>query len=213
MKADDSAAVSRVGGGPSQTTRKGVIATALLLSLVFLFVAASYWPDGHIMHEGIEWAGIVLILVCVLGRAWCTLYIGGRKNGMLVTDGPYSVCRNPLYVFSIIGAVGAGAQFGSVTSAVVAGLFTYIVFLRTAVREEASLIAAFGERYRAYMAKVPRFLPRFRLWTSPDAIMVQPRKMLLTIADAAVFFIAVPVVETFEYLHEAGYLTTYFTLP
>ncbi len=213
MSFEDGAAVARVGSGPNQTMRKGVIAVALLLSFAFLFVAASYWPDGSLMHEGIEWAGIVLILLCMLGRAWCTLYIGGRKNGMLVTEGPYSICRNPLYVFSIIGAVGAGAQFGSVTSALIAGLVTYVVFLRTALREEASLVDAFGERYRAYSARVPRFFPKLSLWTSPDAIVVQPRKMLLTIADAAVFFIAVPVVETFEYLHDAGYLTTYFRLP
>jgi hypothetical protein len=37
--------------------------------------------------------------------------------------------------------------------------------------------------------------------------------MLLTLADAAVFFAAIPLVETFEYLHDAGYLTVYFTLP
>lgn len=208
-----STAQLKVGRGPSQVVRKTIIALSLILSIVFLFVAASYWPDGHIMHEGVEWTGIILILLCMLGRAWCTLYIGGRKNDMLVTDGPYSICRNPLYTFSIIGAVGVGAQFGSVTSAFIAGLFAYIVFSWTAAREEAALLATFGERYHAYTAQVPRFFPRFRLWTSPDSIVVQPRKMLLTLADAAVFFVAIPVVETFEYLHDAGYLTTYFTLP
>jgi protein-S-isoprenylcysteine O-methyltransferase Ste14 len=193
--------------------RKGILAAFVALGIAFLFVAASYWPDGHIMHESIEWIGVTLILVCMLGRAWCTLYIGGRKNGMLVMDGPYSVCRNPLYVFSIIGAVGVGAQFGSVTSSFIAGMFAYLVFLRTAIREERSLNAAFGGAFAAYAARVPRFMPKFRLWTSPDSIVVQPRLMLLTLADAAVFFLAIPIVETFEYLHEAGYLTTFFTLP
>ena len=215
MKVEDSAPIAglQVGSGPSQTLRKGVIVISIALAVGFLFVAAPYWPDGHLMHEGIEWTGIAMILLCMLGRAWCTLYIGGRKNDTLVMDGPYSLCRNPLYTFSIIGAVGVGAQFGSFTSSAVAGLVTYVVFLRTAIREEASLVAMFGERYHAYAARVPRFLPKFKLWTSPDAIVVQPRKMLLTLADAAVFFVAIPIVETFEYLHDAGYLTVYFTLP
>jgi protein-S-isoprenylcysteine O-methyltransferase Ste14 len=215
MRVDNSAPIARLqaGSGPSQTLRKGIIVGAIVLSIAFLFVAASYWPDGHLVHEVIEWTGIGLILLCMLGRAWCTLYIGGRKNDTLVMDGPYSLCRNPLYTFSIIGAVGVGAQFGSFTSSAVAGLVTYIVFLRTAIREESSLVAMFGERYAAYAARVPRFFPKFELWTSPDAIVVQPRKMLLTLADAAVFFAAIPLVETFEYLHDAGYLTVYFTLP
>ena len=38
----------------------------------------------------IEWAGIVLIVACILGRTWASLYIGGRKIDALVMDGPYS---------------------------------------------------------------------------------------------------------------------------
>jgi protein-S-isoprenylcysteine O-methyltransferase Ste14 len=214
MKVEQGAAPgAQVGVGPSQAMRKGVIVVSIILSLGFLSVATSYWPDGHIIHESIEWTGVALIILCMLGRTWCTLYIGGRKNHALVADGPYSICRNPLYTFSIIGAVGVGAQFGSLGSAFVVGLFTYIVFARTATREEKSMAAAFGDRYRAYAARVPRFVPNFSLWSSPETIPVRPRVMLTTLADAAVFFVAIPVVETFEYLHETGVLQTYFTLP
>src|SRR6476660_1715925 len=30
-------------------------------------------------------------------RLWATGYVGGRKRRELVTEGPYSLCRNPLY--------------------------------------------------------------------------------------------------------------------
>src|SRR4051812_19097392 len=214
MKVEHGAAAgSFVGHGPSQTLRKVVFVVSLALSIVFLIVAASYWPDGHIMHEGIEWIGVAMIVTCVLGRTLCTLYIGGRKNDVLVEEGPYSVCRNPLYTFSIIGAVGVGAQFGSLVAAAAVGLFTWFVFRWTATREEERLIVMFGEHYRSYAARVPRFFPNILLWNSPTSLTVQPRSMLTTFVDAAFFFVAIPIVETFEYLHETGYLTTYFTLP
>ena len=54
--------------------------------------------------------GLLLIAVCIVGRTWCTLYIGGHKKRQLRTHGPYSVVRNPLYVFTIIGTAGIGVN-------------------------------------------------------------------------------------------------------
>jgi protein-S-isoprenylcysteine O-methyltransferase Ste14 len=204
---------SAVGHGPSQALRKFIIATTIGCSIAFLFVAGSYWTDGGFVHEGIEWLGLALIIVCILGRTCCTLYIGGRKNAELVNQGPYSMSRNPLYLFSIIGALGIGAQFGSVTVALVAGIFAWAVFLWTAWREEAAMIALFHDGYIRYMERVPRFLPRLTLWQSPTIITVQPRTILVTFLDALMFLAAIPLVEFFEYLHDSGILPTFVTLP
>ena len=53
---------------------------------------------------------------------WSSLYIAGRKGRELVTVGPYSTCRNPLYFFSIVGAAGMGAQSGSLTLGLICGM-------------------------------------------------------------------------------------------
>ncbi|MGU9537294.1 methyltransferase family protein, partial [Proteus mirabilis] len=85
----------------------------------------------------VEHLGMVAIMVCVLGRAWCALYIGGRKKQEIVTSGPYSLCRNPLYVFSVIGAFGVGAQTGSLSVGLAFALACWGVFLIVARREES----------------------------------------------------------------------------
>ena len=97
-----------------QRKRKQVLALGVAVWLLLLLFTQSRWRTAapH-LHALIEIAGLVLILVCILGRTWCTLYIGGLKKRELVTAGPYSVVRNPLYVFTSIGTAGIGAQTGS----------------------------------------------------------------------------------------------------
>ncbi|MBN8965496.1 MAG: isoprenylcysteine carboxylmethyltransferase family protein [Rhizobiales bacterium] len=104
-----------------QIIRKIVLGIAVLIgTLMFAFTNSSL-EAGNSTHEMIEWFGIVAIVTCILGRTWASLYIGGRKIEQFVTNGPYSVMRNPLYFFSILGAAGAGAQLGSVIAGAVFG--------------------------------------------------------------------------------------------
>lgn len=49
------------------------------------------------IHDLFEVSGFLLVLTGVFGRLWSILYIGNKKNVSLVTTGPYSVTRNPLY--------------------------------------------------------------------------------------------------------------------
>ncbi len=63
--------------------------------------------------------------------------------------------RNPLYFFSIVGAVGVGAQVGSGRHcAVLRFHLSGRCSCCTVLREEAALGAAFGDDYRAYLARV-----------------------------------------------------------
>lgn len=68
-------------------------------------------PSGAetILDEGLEIFGYALLLVAAPGRIWCSIYIVGRKDEELCTDGPYSLVRNPLYAFSLLGLVGASS--------------------------------------------------------------------------------------------------------
>lgn len=199
--------------GPDQTMRKAVLFAAVGIGIGFLFFAGPRWSEEDWRHETIEWVGIALIVLCILGRTWCSLYIGGSKNQLLISDGPYSVSRNPLYFFSIVGAIGVGAQVGSLVLALLCGFIAWAVFLHTVLREEAALSAAFGDDYRAYLARVPRFLPRPSLWRDRAIVEVRPRIVLTTFADALVFLVAIPLAEGFEYVQIAGLIPVFLTLP
>jgi protein-S-isoprenylcysteine O-methyltransferase Ste14 len=197
----------------SDDARKPIIALLAFFAVAFLVVFDSHWPDEGTIHESIEWAGRLLLAICIIGRTACTLYIGGRKNNTVVEDGPYSICRNPLYLFSIIGTVGVGAQFASVVIALSAGLLIWAVFRWVVYKEEATMLRAFPDEYRLYMARVPRFLPKFSLWRTPETLVVNPRNVYLTFADSLLLLLSIPVKELFDYLHTTGMLPVYVLLP
>lgn len=196
-----------------QIIRKAVL-TALVAGGIFIVVFAdSTWPDGSIEHEGIELAGFFLIAFCIVGRTWCSLYIGGLKNKSLIDAGPYSITRNPLYVFSVIGAVGVGAQLGSVVIAILAGIVTWAVFYILIFSEERHLRDRFGASFRNYMVRVPRFLPNFRLWRDMESLTIKPGIVRATFIDACVFLLSIPICESFDHLHDIGVVPVLFNVP
>ncbi|HET7413853.1 MAG TPA: isoprenylcysteine carboxylmethyltransferase family protein [Pararhizobium sp.] len=194
--------------------RRRRLALGVLLSFAFaaLIFCRSWFGYGE-LHEFIEAAGLSLIGVCVLGRLWATLYIGGRKNAEIVTNGPYSLTRNPLYVFSAIGAAGVGAQTGSIVVALAFGLVTAFSFQIVIRREEAFLRHEFGAAFEAYRHRVPRFLPRLTGFQSGGMLAVDPAKLYATLLDGLVFFAAIPAFEAIDWLQQTGIIPVLFRLP
>jgi protein-S-isoprenylcysteine O-methyltransferase Ste14 len=196
-----------------QTIRKLVLSGAFLVGLLMYALTNSRLDAANSTHEMIEWAGIVAIVVCILGRTWASLYIAGRKIEQFVTDGPYSVMRNPLYFFSIIGTAGAGAQLGSIVAGAVFGALAWAVFYVVTLQEERVMAERYHGAFADYLASVPRFLPNPRLWRDKPTLSIMPPKILRTFADAMLFLLSVPIAEGFEQLQNAGVLPVLFRLP
>lgn len=199
--------------GHVQKVRKAVLFLLLLIAVFFISVTASRWESGSFAHEAIEWAGLMLIVFCIIGRTWASLYIGGRKSKELVQHGPYSVSRNPLYLFTFIGAAGIGAQLGSAMLAFAAAFVAWIVFSIVTIKEEQVLQTTLGGAYRDYLARVPRFFPDFRLFRDLDIVEINPRLVWRTFIDACVFLLSIPLAEGFEHLQHTGVLPVLFRLP
>ncbi len=193
--------------------RRRRLALGALIAVIFtalLFVGAE--QTNADLHEHVERIGGILILAAILGRTWCTLYIGGRKSAEIVRGGPYSITRNPLYVFSVIGAAGIGAMTGSMIVAAAFAVITAIAFHFVIRFEETYLENAFGEPYRNYMRDVPRFFPNPFLFRESEMLTVRPQLIYRTFADGLVFATAYPFFEAVEYLQQSGALRVLFRL-
>ncbi|MGS1116750.1 methyltransferase family protein [Castellaniella sp. UC4442_H9] len=190
----------------AQVLRLRALTVLGVLAVAVLPWVGSAWPESGWVNRSLEWLGLALILVAILGRTACMLYLGGRKGADLVAEGPYSVSRNPLYVFSILAVLGIGLQTGSLVVGGVLALAAFAVFRWIVIEEERLLQAAFGTRFDAYCVRVPRFWPRRGVWRSPRHVMVDLHGVWKTVRDALPYFLAVPVFEAIEVAQANGWV-------
>ena len=89
-----------------------------------------------------------------------------RRNDRLFTGKAYGLVRHPLYlgISTILAASPAQSRTSLVSTAMVILYFYAGTFL-----EERRLVHKFGEEYRAYQERVPRFLPVGWLFVSRRA--------------------------------------------
>jgi protein-S-isoprenylcysteine O-methyltransferase Ste14 len=192
-----------------QRARRRHLFLALIVLSGFLMITQSAWTDlfSRLLISG---TGIVLMFIGILGRVWCTFYIGGRKSHEVVSHGPYSMMRNPLYFFSSIAAVGAGAQSGSIIIGLLLGLLCVVAFLIVIKKEEAFLSLCFGKEYALYCALVPRFLPNLRLFDDLVVVSITPQLVYKTLFDGLMFLSTVPLFSGVSYAQHLGFLPVYF---
>jgi len=92
------------------------------------------------------------------------LRLGGGGPGMdtppdrLVTNGPFALCRNPMYLGHLIFLVGLALSLGSWFGAVLA-LGTAVWLQFRVRRDERRLAERFGEPYMQYCSRVKRWIP------------------------------------------------------
>ncbi|WP_166442574.1 methyltransferase family protein [Phragmitibacter flavus] len=159
--------------------------------------------------------GLLLVAMGVWGRIWCTLYIGGRKDQMLVTDGPYARCRNPLYFFSALAGLGVAAAAGSVVVLGVVMAFFAVGYHFVIRAEEKKLLGLHGESFLNYCKEVPRFWMRLRLQRSmaPEQQVFSSKLFHRTSRDASWFFVAWSAVLWVKILHQSGALPCWWNIP
>lgn len=200
-------------GDPRIKTRiRRTRAAAIVLVLALLFVAP-LWERHGLLPELLRWIGYAALIVGVMGRVWCSAYIGGRKSQIIVDVGPYSMVRNPLYVFSFVGLLGIGLSTGMLTVT----LFLAVVFgiyYRGVVRgEEIFLTARHPKEFGDYVKRVPRWIPDFGGYREAGEPMGLPRNVLLTITQSSAFLLAFPLFALIAWLQEAGLLPILLRLP
>ncbi|RED52406.1 methyltransferase family protein [Aestuariispira insulae] len=195
----------------TQKHRKHFLALIIAVSLVLVSVIAPRW-DGSVQSY-MHGIGLGLICLAILGRCWCTLYIAAKKKTALVTIGPYSLCRNPLYVFSLIGTCGLGLLTGSFVLTAFFTLSAFLVFNWVILREERYLAKNFSPEYQDYCFRTGRWLPRLSAWRDQAHIETRPRLMLITLRDGACLLACWPIFNLLAEARLSGVFAPLFTLP
>lgn len=75
----------------------------------------------------------------------------------LVTNGPYRWTRNPMYLGSALIGIGTGLCATSLYPIISIGIWTWYVNSKVIPGEEALLTKIYGQQYRAYSEKTPRW--------------------------------------------------------
>lgn len=118
---------------------------------LFIFIFYSFLlPISNILI----FTGILLILF-----GWKEIF---RLGDQLVTTGPYKYVRHPQYLGLILVTLGINFLWTTLSTFLLWPVLVALYY-QLAKTEERFLSEKFGEKFQAYKATVPMFLPRIRL--------------------------------------------------
>lgn len=195
-----------------QRKRKLLTALVILMLAALSVFSGSYWEDTGFEGEVFYLIGLALVGMAVVGRLWCSLYICGYKTHTLITVGPYSLCRHPLYFSNLLGSLGVGLCTETLTiPLIVTGIFlVYYPFVIAA--EEKDLCAIHGDAFARYAHATPRLWPSFARLEEPAEYLVKPRIFRNAIVDAMIFLWLAGGLEVIEGMHEHHIIPELFWL-
>ena len=139
----------------------GALALGALLSLVIPLGPRLASPNGLALTVGLIFVAIGFALAALAVRNFRhagTSIVPGEPSTALVVTGPYHVTRNPIYIGLVLIYFGLAIILTSLW--VLLLLIPVLMVLQRGVveREENYLERQFGDAYRKYRARVPRWL-------------------------------------------------------
>lgn len=133
------------------------------------FTIRYFWPVGifseSLVHPGYLAGIAVLVLGVLLALSAVGLFVRAKTSvnptkpaTTLVLRGPYLFTRNPMYLSWVVMMVGLAMMEDSFWLLIMVIPAMYVI-RRTAIdREERYLSERFGDEYRAYCARVRRWI-------------------------------------------------------
>jgi len=200
---------------PKSLSRKYRIFVSRLFAAVvvaLILFSESKWDAKEPVDGAIFLVGVILVGIGTVGRLWCALYISGYKSNTLITTGPYSMCRNPLYFFSFLGAIGVGLTTETMAIPAVI-IFAFVLYYPLVVLSEQKKLANIHkEAFSNYCEKTPSFFPSIKLLNEPEEYVVRPIIYRKAMFEVLWFIWLLGLTEMVESLHESGLLPIVFKL-
>ena len=150
------------------------LVTALAVGIIiaadaFVPALSAFFPGQRIVGGAIAIAGVALVLWATarFRRSRTTIHpdrLDERAGEMttLITDGPFALSRNPIYLGMALLVTGTGLGTGSLVSPFVLALFVWFIQTRQIEPEERVLRERFGAGFDGYAAHVNRWVGRRR---------------------------------------------------
>jgi hypothetical protein len=161
----------------------------------------------------IQWIGYTMIVITTLGRIWCFVYISGYKDDQLIQYGPYSLVRNPLYVFSFIGTIGLGLASENLLALALMVVLFCVLYPSVVDEEESKLKAIYGQIFEDYVRKIPRWFPDFKHFEQLEEYPIKPRIFIKAMLESMWFLLFFMILQVIETLHHMGILPVILTIP
>lgn len=154
----------------SSVSKWGIALQAVGFALLWGFPRVQWWPFDRSIAGEVALATVAVVLAlasCIfclmavrtLGRHW-TYQARVIEGHELVTNGPYAVVRNPIYLGIFGLMLASGLAFTRWWTLVAAVAFFLIGNQIRMNAEERLLRETFGAVYEDYARRVPAFLPR-----------------------------------------------------
>ncbi len=142
-----------------------MMAIAVVVGLALDKIAGEKFGDA-LNVSALRGAGAALVVTALTIDFWCARTLARRETTILphraasnlVTEGPYSFSRNPIYMAHVTLTLGLGLLLASPFIVTLTPLLVLGLQKRSIEPEELHLLQKFGEDFRAYMARTPRWL-------------------------------------------------------
>ena len=125
--------------------------------------------SGLPLPDAVRWIGAPLAAVTVAFLYWTVHTLGTnitdtvvtREKHTLITGGPYRWVRHPFYL-AVLMLAGTMALLTANWFFAVVGCWIFTLLAVRSGKEEAMLLARFGEEYEQYRRRTGRFVPRWK---------------------------------------------------
>jgi protein-S-isoprenylcysteine O-methyltransferase Ste14 len=147
---------------PKRGTDHRLAVVFIAFTGTFSALASPFLPGGG-RREGLVLVADLLATCGLAYSVWGLAYLRRSfsiipEARRLVTGGPYSLSRHPVYLGEIVAAIGINLATAGLPGALAVAYFILCELLR--IRwEEGVLARAFPDDYPTYALRVPRYLP------------------------------------------------------
>ncbi|MFX0097717.1 MAG: isoprenylcysteine carboxylmethyltransferase family protein [Candidatus Hodarchaeota archaeon] len=157
--------IKKIGGWAGIVLSFGII--GMLISVILYLLAPAWFLWSQLpLPPVIRAIGVLTLISSLPILIWTHRTLGKyyaavlelKEKHTLITSGPYSRIRHPMYTVFIIFTISL-ALISANLFVIVFSIFVIIPFPSIAKQEEQMLLGLFGDEYRDYMRQTNRFFP------------------------------------------------------